>query len=54
VQAQAMAALLHDFATSDAYRAAVEREFAGIKALFQEYLQALDKTYQVPKVPEPK
>jgi amidohydrolase len=54
VQAQAMAALLHDYATTDSYRAAVEKEFAGIKALFQEYLQALDKTYQVPKVPEPK
>ena len=42
VQAQAMAALLHDFATTS-YRAAVEKEFAGIKALFQEYLQALEK-----------
>jgi amidohydrolase len=44
VQAQAMAALLHDFATDAGYRAAVEKEFAGIKALFQEYLQALEKT----------
>jgi amidohydrolase len=54
VQAQAMAALLHDFATNEAYRAAVAREFAGIKALFQEYLAALEKTYQIPSVPEPK
>jgi amidohydrolase len=54
VQAQAMAALLHDFATSESYRAAVGKEFAGIKALFQEYLGALEKTYQVPKVADPK
>jgi len=54
VQAQAMAALLYDFATSEPYRAAVEKEFAGIKALFQEYLSALEKTYQVPKVADPK
>jgi hypothetical protein len=54
VQAQAMAALLHDFATDATYRDAVGKEFTGIKALFQEYLQALEKAYQVPKVPEPK
>lgn len=54
VQAQAMAALLHDFATNAEYRAAVEKEFAGIKALFGEYLQALEKAYQVPTVPDPK
>jgi len=54
VQAQAMAALLHDFATDSNYRAAVEKEFSDIRALFQEYLQALEKAYQVPKVPDPK
>jgi amidohydrolase len=54
VQAQAMAALLHDFATDAPFRAAVEKEFAGIKALFNEYLQALEKVYQVPKVADPK
>jgi hypothetical protein len=32
----------------------VEKEFSGIKALFQEYLQALEKAYQVPNVPDPK
>lgn len=53
-QAQAMAALLHDFATDAGYRAAVEKEFIGIKALFGEYLQALEKVYQVPAVPEPR
>ena len=54
VQAQAMASLLHDFATDGPYRAAVKREFDGIKALFSEYLQALEQTYQVPAVADPK
>jgi amidohydrolase len=53
VDAQAMAALLFDFATHADYRAAVKREFEGIKALFGEYQEALKKTYTVPKVPEP-
>ena len=50
VQAQAMAALLHQFATRAEYRAAVKKEFDGIKALFGEYLGALEKAYAVPKV----
>ncbi|HSL22463.1 MAG TPA: peptidase dimerization domain-containing protein [Vicinamibacterales bacterium] len=54
VQAQAMAALLHQFATRADYRAAVKKEFDGIKALFGEYLQALEKTYKTPVVTEPK
>lgn len=54
VQAQAMAALLFDFATRPEYRAAVKREFDGIKALFGEYLAALEKAYAVPAVPDPK
>ncbi|MEP7117398.1 MAG: peptidase dimerization domain-containing protein [Acidobacteriota bacterium] len=54
VQAQAMASLLFDFATSEPYRAVVKKEFDGIKGLFTEYLQALEKTYQVPKVADPK
>jgi len=53
VDAQAMAALLFDFATHPDYRAAVKREFAGIKALFGEYQDALRKTYTVPKIAEP-
>jgi amidohydrolase len=53
VDAQAMAAILYDFATHADYRAAVKREFEGIKALFGEYQEALKKTYTVPKVPEP-
>ncbi len=54
VDAQAMAALLFDFATHPDYRAAVKREFDGIKALFAEYQAALEKTYKEPQVPEPK
>ncbi|MGE0812497.1 MAG: peptidase dimerization domain-containing protein [Vicinamibacterales bacterium] len=54
VQAQAMAALLTDFATNEAYRAAVRKEFDGIKGLFGQYLSALEKTYQDPKVADPK
>lgn len=52
VDAQAMAALLYDFATHPEYRAAVKREFAGIKALFGEYEAALRKSYPVPTVTE--
>jgi hypothetical protein len=54
VDAQAMAAMLYDFATHTDYRTAVKREFDGIKALFGEYLAALEKTYSVPKVPDPR
>jgi amidohydrolase len=53
VDAQAMAALLFDFATHADYRAAVKREFDGVKALFGEYQEVLRKTYTLPKVPEP-
>ncbi|MDR3702368.1 MAG: peptidase dimerization domain-containing protein [Candidatus Sulfopaludibacter sp.] len=54
VDAQAMAAVLFDFATHPEYRAAVKREFDGIKVLFGEYQDALKKVYTVPKVPDPK
>ena len=50
VDAQAMAALLYDFATRADYRAAVKREFDSLKALHDEYLDALRKVYVVPKV----
>lgn len=49
-----MAALLFNFATDPPYRAAVKKEFDGIKALFAEYLEALKKVYGVPVVPDPK
>jgi metal-dependent amidase/aminoacylase/carboxypeptidase family protein len=54
IDAQAMAALLVDFATHANYRTAVKKEFDGIKALFGEYQAALKKVYSVPAVPEPK
>lgn len=50
VDAQAMTALLYDFATRADYRVAVKREFDGIKALFDEYVAALEKTYKNPIV----
>jgi metal-dependent amidase/aminoacylase/carboxypeptidase family protein len=50
VQAQAMAALLQQFATRPELRAAVKKEFDGTKALFGDYLKALEKTYTVPAV----
>ena len=54
IDAETMAALLVDFATHAEYRAAVKKEFDGIKALFAEYQAALKKVYAVPAVPEPK
>jgi metal-dependent amidase/aminoacylase/carboxypeptidase family protein len=51
--AQAMAALLYDFATRADYRAMVKHEFDTIRGLHTEYLEALKKVYAVPKVPEP-
>ncbi len=54
VDAQAMTAVLFDFATQADYRAAVKKEFDGIKVLFGEYQDALKKTYTVPNVTEPK
>ncbi|MEO7711963.1 MAG: peptidase dimerization domain-containing protein [Gemmatimonadaceae bacterium] len=53
VDAQAMTALLFDFATRPAYRALVRKEFDGLRALFGEYQQALTRTYMVPMVPDP-
>ncbi len=54
VDAQAMTAVLFDFATQADYRAAVKKEFDGIKVLFGEYQAALKKTYTVPNVTEPR
>lgn len=54
VDAQAMTALLYDFATDADYRAAVGKEFATTKALFADYQKALEKAYAVPTVREPK
>jgi hypothetical protein len=52
--AQSMAALLFDVATRPEYLAEIKKEFSGIKALFAEYQQALEKTYTLPNVPDPK
>ncbi len=54
VDAQTMAAVLFDFAMHADYRAAVKKEFDGIKALFGEYQSALKNVYTVPTVPDPK
>ncbi|HEX7019936.1 MAG TPA: peptidase dimerization domain-containing protein [Gemmatimonadaceae bacterium] len=54
VQAQAMAALLQQFAAKPDFRAEVKREFDGLKGLFGEYLQALERAYPVPTVGEKK
>ena len=54
VDAEAMTAVLFDFATHPEYREAVKKEFDGIKVLFGEYQAALKKTYTVPNVPDPK
>ena len=54
VDAQAMTALLFDFATRPDYRAAVKKEFDGTKTLFAEYQEALTKVYKTPIVPDPK
>jgi hypothetical protein len=54
VDAEAMTAVLFDFSTHAEYRAAVKKEFDGIKALFGEYQAALKKVYTVPTVLDPK
>jgi len=54
IDAETMTAILFDFATHAEYRAAVKKEFDGIKALFGEYVEALKKAYAVPVVPDPK
>src|SRR5262245_7841689 len=54
IDAQTMTAVLFDFATHADYRAAVKKEFDGIRALFSEYQAALKKVYGIPVVPDPK
>jgi len=54
VDAESMAALLFDFETHPDYRGAVKHEFDGIRALFAQYQQDLQKAYAVPNVPDPK
>jgi amidohydrolase len=54
IDAETMTAILFDFATHPEYRAAVKKEFDGLKALFGEYQAALRKTYTTPVVSDPK
>jgi hypothetical protein len=54
VDAQTLAAVLFDFATHADYRAAVRKEFDGIRGMFGEYQAALKGVYTVPNVPDPK
>ncbi len=51
--AEAMTAVLFDFATHSDYRAMVKREFETIKALHGEYVEDLKRVYVTPKVPDP-
>src|SRR5881409_2451470 len=53
LDAQAMAGVLYHFATDAPYRAAVRREFDGLKGLYSDYLAALRNAYPLPSVPEP-
>ncbi|HXI65661.1 MAG TPA: peptidase dimerization domain-containing protein [Gemmatimonadales bacterium] len=52
VDAQTMTAVLYHFATDAPYRAAVKREFDGLKALYDDYLAALRNAYPLPNVVE--
>ena len=54
VDAQAMTALLYEFLTEPEYRTAVQKEFDGIRVLFDEYRESLKKVYTTPNVPDPK
>lgn len=50
IDAMAMAALLHDFATDAAFRQVVKQEFSETKALFSDYIAALRGAYPVPVI----
>ncbi|MBZ5529043.1 MAG: peptidase dimerization domain-containing protein [Acidobacteriia bacterium] len=54
IDAQTMAAVLHDFATHAELREAVKSEFTRIQALFGDYQSALKKAYPRPEIAEPK
>jgi amidohydrolase len=53
VDAQAMAAVLYDFASKADFRTAVKKEFDGLKALYAEYQLSLGKAYALPVVKDP-
>jgi amidohydrolase len=54
VDAEAMTALLYDFASKPAYRAVVQREFQAIKGEFAAYQEALKTAYPLPTVADPR
>ncbi len=54
IDAETMTAILFDFASNAGYRAAVKKEFDGLKTLFGEYQTVLKKTYTTPLVGDPK
>lgn len=50
IDAMAMAALLTDFATDADFRARVKDEFSSTRALFSDYVSALQKAYPLPVI----
>jgi amidohydrolase len=54
VDAQAMTALMFDYATKPAFRTVVNKEFKAIQAEFAAYQKALESAYPLPNVPDPK
>ncbi len=54
VDAEAMTAITFDYATQPAFRAAVSTEFKAIQQEFATYQKALESTYPLPTVPDPK
>ena len=50
IDAMAMAALLHDFATDAGFRTKVREEFTATKGLFGDYLTALRPAYPIPAI----
>ncbi len=54
IDAEAMTAILYDYATHRELREAVKTEFIRIQGLFGEYQTALEKAYPKPEIAEPK
>jgi amidohydrolase len=54
VDAQAMTALLFDYATKPYFRAVIGKEFKSLQDEFAAYQKALQSAYPLPNVPDPK
>jgi amidohydrolase len=52
--AEAMTALVYDYATKPKFRAAIAQEFRAIQEEFADYEQSLQGAYPLPNVPDPK